>query len=89
MRSVRVELHGSTEKRVGPDRPTHNMRVGHCRLRAAAAIAGRPRHRTGAPWTNPQHAAVVDPHQRTAAGANAHNIEYWSADRQAVNLGFR
>ena len=47
------------------------MRVGDRGFGAAAAIAGRPRHRARTARADPQHAAVVDPHQRTAAGADA------------------
>src|SRR5439155_22911439 len=53
----------------------HQIGVGDGRLIAALAITGRPRHRTGAVRADMQDAALVDPGDRAAAGADRSDVE--------------
>ena len=56
--------------------------------RAAAAVAGGTRIGAGRARADAQHAAFVDPHDRSAAGADRVDVEKRNADRQAVDMKF-
>ena len=79
----------AAEERAGPDGADHDMRVGRRGLGAALAVAGRPGIGAGALRADAQHAAIVDPGDRAAAGADRDDVEHRRADRQAVDLAFR
>ena len=51
--------------------------------RAAVAVAGRPGPRAGALRADPQHAALVDPGDRAAAGADRADVDHRDLDRHA------
>ena len=82
-----VELHTAAEEGTRPDRADDDMGVGGRGLGAAAAITGRAGIGAGALRADAQHAAIVDPGERAAAGAHGNDVEHGRADRQAVDLG--
>ena len=61
----------------------HQVGVGHGRLRPAAAVAGRARHRAGAARTDVQPALLVEPGDRAAADADLEDVDDVAADREA------
>ena len=76
-----IEPHLTAEKAVGGEPPEHEVGVGHRRLGAAAAVAGRPRHRSGALRSDAK-AALLHPRDRAAAGADLENIHHRDLHRQ-------
>ena len=70
--------------RIAAEAAEHEIGVGDGRLRAAAAVAGGTRHRLGAARADPQRAALVDPRDRAAAGADRVDVDDRDADRDAV-----
>src|SRR2546428_7025866 len=77
----------AAEPGVGADPAEHQIGVGDGRLVAAAAVAGRARHRLGAVRPDAQGAAVVDPGDRAAAGADRVDVDDRDADRGAGEAG--
>ena len=67
----------------------HQVGVGDRRLGAALAVAGRARNRTGARRADMQDAALVDPRDRAAAGADAGDVEAVERDRVAGDAAVR
>ena len=65
-----IERHAPAVEIVRIEIAEHDAGVGHRRLVAAAAVAGRPRHGAGALRADAQQAAGVDPGDRAAAGAD-------------------
>ena len=61
----------------------HQVGVGHRRLGAAAAVAGRPGHGPRRPGADPQRAAGVDPRDAAAAGADLGQVDDGDLDREA------
>ena len=78
-----VELHLAAEEAVGAEPAEHEVGVGHGRLLAAEAVAGRARLRARALRTDPQ-GAVVDAGDRAAAGADLENIHHGDLHRQRL-----
>ena len=87
-----VEPHPAAEEVVGIQVAEDEVGVGHGRLDAAAAVAGRPG--VGARRARPdlQHAGVVHPGDRAAAGADRRHLHLRAAelvlvdDRGALDL---
>ena len=78
-----VEPAPSAQKTRRVEIAQHQVGVGDRRLGAALAVAGRPRSRAGARRADMQDAAVVDPRNRAAAGADAGDVEAVERDRVA------
>ena len=76
-----IEPHLTAEKAVGGEPPEHEVGIGHRRLGAAAAVAGRPRHRSGALRSDAQP-ALLHPRDRAAAGADLENIHHGDLHRE-------
>ena len=66
----------------------HQIGVGGGRQLAALAVAGRPRRRAGAVRPHAQQAALVDPADGAAAGADGVDVEHRQREAQAVDLAF-
>ena len=81
-----IDLHAPAEERLRANRPAHDVCIGEGRLGPATAVAGRPRIGAGRARADAQHAAFIDPDDRSAAGADRIDIEQGNADRQAVEL---
>ena len=64
------------------------MGIGHRRPCAAAAVACGSRIRAGTDRAGTQHAAVIDPDDRSSAGADGVDIDDRCAHGQAVNREF-
>ncbi len=79
---VLVELHPSAEQLGGGDAPEHQLAVGGGRLRAAAAVAGRPGVRPGRARANLEHAARV--HVCDRAAARTDRVELDHRDHRVV-----
>ena len=79
-----IELHLAAEEAVGAEPAEQEIGVGDRRLGAAAAVAGGSRHRAGAARPDMQRAAVFDPRDRAAAGADFENIDGRDLDRQGA-----
>ena len=58
----------------------HQMRVGHCRLLAAGAVAGWTRHRSGARRPDRQR-AIRQPRDRATAGTDRHHVNHRQRQR--------
>ena len=82
-RRRRVELHRTAEEEIRVDAAEHDVGVGRRRRRAAAAVAGRARHRAGALRADAQQSALVDPGDRAAAGADGADVDHRHLDRQS------
>ncbi len=76
-----IELHLAAEEAIGAEPAEHQIGVGHRRLGAAEAVAGRARRRAGALRADAQR-AVVDAGDRAAAGADLENIHHRDLHRQ-------
>src|SRR5262245_35939549 len=63
---VGVNLHASAEEGFGSHRAAHHMGVGERRLRPAARVAGGAWIGTGRARADPQHAALIEPNDRSA-----------------------
>ncbi len=81
-----VEPAVAAEEIVRVEIAEHEVGVGHGRLGAALAVAGRPRHRAGALRPDMQDAAGIDPRDRAAAGADAGDVEAVQGDAVAADL---
>ena len=69
-----IELHPSAEEVIRLEVAQHQIGVGAGRQLAAAAVARWPRLGTGALWTHAEQAAIVDPADRSTAGADGVNV---------------
>ncbi len=78
-----IELHFAAKEAGSADASKHEVGIGDGRLRAAEAIAGRPRVRAGALRTDPQ-GTILDPGDRAAAGADLENVHHGDLDRQCL-----
>src|SRR5947209_1593061 len=78
---IGIEGQFAAELAVGAEPAEHEIGVGDGWLRAAAAVAGRARHRLGAFRSDAQRAALVDPGDRSAAGADRVDVDDRDADR--------
>ncbi len=67
---------------LGIEAAEQQIGVGHGRLRAAAAIASRTRHRAGALRADAQRLAFGETRDAAAAGADLENIHHRNLDRQ-------
>ena len=65
------------------------MRIRYRRQVAAAPVAGRSRHRAGRARAGPEQAAVIDPGDRAAAGADGDDVDDRRFHRQAVDARHR
>ena len=86
-RQVRVELQVAAERQVGVEAAEHDLGVGHGRLLAAAAVAGRPGLRAGRARADVEAARLVDVGDRAAAGADRHEIDHRRQHRMAADVG--
>ena len=82
-----IDLHAPAEERVGEHGAADQVRVGNRGLGAAPPVAGGAGLGAGRARADPEHAAVVPPHDRAAARAHRHDVEHGNADGQAVDLG--
>ena len=78
-----VELHLAAEEILGIEPAEQQIGVGDGRLGAAAAVAGRSRHRAGAARPDIEPALVVEPGDRAAADADLEDVDDVAADREA------
>ena len=87
LRRVEIERHAAAEEEARIVVAEHEIGVGHGRLRAAHAVAGRAR--IGARRMRPdlQQADLVDRRDRAAAGADLDHVDDRRLDRQAGALG--
>src|SRR5690606_3154658 len=69
-RRVTVETHLAAEEAIGVEVAEHEVRIGDGRLGAAAAVAYRARHRSGAVRSDSQRADRADRGDRATAGAD-------------------
>ena len=76
-----VEPHFAAEEPVGTEPAEHEVRIGHRRLAAAEAIAGRARRGARALRADPQP-ALLHPRNRPAAGADLENVHHRDLHRQ-------
>ena len=83
-----VERHLAAEARLAAEPAEHDIGVGDGRPRAAAAVARRARHGLGAHRADAQRAALVDPGDRAAAGADGVDVDDRQAHRDVSELGF-
>ena len=79
----RVEPHLAAEEISGIEPAQHQIGVGHRRLGAAAAVAGRAGHRARAARPDIEAVLVVEPGDRAAADADLENVDDVAADREA------
>ena len=86
-RQVRVELQVAAERQVGVEAAEHHLRVGHGRLLAAAAVAGRSGLRAGRARADVEAARLVDVGDRAAAGADRHEVDHRRQHRMAADVG--
>ena len=82
-----VDVHAPAEEGVGEHGAADDVCVGDRRFRAAAPVAGGTGLGAGRSRPDPQHAAVVAPHDRAAPGAHRHDVEHRGADGEPVDLG--
>ena len=62
------------------------IRIGHCRIHAAQSIAGRARHRAGAPGSNPESGATFDPGHGSASRSDRNHVERGDEQRMAAHF---
>ena len=81
-----IERHPAGVEIVGVEPAEHQVSVGHGRLGAAQAVAGRAGH--GARRVRPdiERAAGIDPGDRTAARADDMQVDDRDLDRQALEI---
>ena len=84
-----VERHAARERPLGVEPPEDEVGVGHRRLGAAAAVAGRSRLGTGRARADAQRAARVAPADRPAACADGVDVDHRQRDRPAADLAAR
>ena len=77
-----IEPHAARDVARG-QHPERHRGVGHGRLAAALAVAGRSRQRARAAWADAQEAAGVDERDRAAAGSDRADVDPRRLQRQA------
>ena len=85
-RRVLVEPHPPAEEELRVEAAEEEVRVGHGRLRPAAAVASGAGIRAGALRPDSQ-AAGLEPRERAAARADGVDVDQGHEDRQALELG--
>ncbi len=84
LRRSRVQRQAPTGDRRRTDPAEEDVRVRDGGLGPATSVAGGSRVRAGAPGTDPQEAAGVDPGDAPAAGADLDEVHDGPEDRQAA-----
>ena len=84
---LEVERHAAAEEEAGVVIAEHQIGVGHGRLHAAHAIAGRARIGAGRMRADLEQADLVDRGDRAAARADLDHVDDGRLDRQARTLG--
>ena len=74
-RPVAVHPDLAAEQLLRPEPPEHEVGVGHGRLRAALAVAGRAGHGAGAARAHGQHARGIHRRDRPSAGADRVDVD--------------
>ena len=86
MRRADVQLHRPAGEPGGIVTAQRQIGVGHRRMRAATAIAGRTGIGTGAFRPDSDAAHRIDMRDRSAASADFHHLDHWYPQRQARSL---
>ena len=86
-RGLEVERHAAAEEEAGIVVAEHEIGVGHRRLRAAHAVAGRTGVGARRMRADLEQADLVDRRDRAAAGADLDHVDDGRLDRQAGALG--
>ena len=81
-----VEPHPAAQEIVLAQVAEHEVAVGDGRHLAAAAVAGRPRHRAGAFRADLEHAEAVDAGDGAAAGADGVDVHHRHREVAALDL---
>ena len=85
-RGLAVEAHLAAEEERRIEIAEHQIGIGHGRLVAALAVAGRPRIGAGAVRPDLEQPERVDPGDAAAAGADLDHLDHRHLDRQAAAL---
>ena len=85
-RQIRADRHAPVEQSLGVETAKQHVCVGDSRLLAAACIANRSWIGACATWSDLKEAAIVDPRDAAATGANRVHVDHRKADRIAGNL---
>ena len=85
-RRIGVERHPAAEQAARGKAPEHQIGVGHGRLLAAQAVAGRARQGAGALRADLEEPVPVEPGDRAAAGADGVDVDHRQADREVGDL---
>ena len=83
VRGVGVQGHAAAEEVVGVEAAEDQVGVGDGGLGAALAVAGGAGRSAGTLRADAQHAALVDPGERAAAGADGADVDHRDLDRHA------
>ena len=83
---VHVQLDATGEGRRRVQVAEQEVRVGDRGLGAAAGVAGGAGIRPGRLWPDPKRAAVVEPADRAAAGADRVDVDHRQLDHPAADL---
>ena len=81
----RVEDEPAREGPADGEAPEEEVRVGHRRLRAPPAVAGRSGRRAGALRPDPEGAVGLNPHDRAAAGPDGVDVELRHLERESID----
>ena len=81
-RGGHVERHLATQEVARVEAAEDQVRVGHGRLGAAAAVANRTGSGAGALRAHPKQPTFVDPGDRSTAGADRPHVDHRRVDRQ-------
>ena len=85
--SAWLDLQVAAEELLGVEPAQHHLRIGHRRLGAALAVAGRAGIRAGRARADAERVARVDIGDRAAAGADRVDIDHRHQHRQLRDLG--
>src|SRR5262249_56894634 len=86
-RRLEIEQQATTKPRLAAEPAEQQIGIGDRRSRAAAAVAGRTGRGLGAMWADPQGATIIDPCDRSAAGADRVDVDRRQADGYLIDLG--
>ncbi len=81
-----IEPHAPAEKAFGREVAAHEVGIGHGRLFAALAVAGRAGNRAGAARTDAHEAEPVGRRDAAPAGADLDELDHRQAQREAAAL---
>ena len=81
LRRLQIQGHFAAEEVLGVDPAEQQVRIGHGRSLASAAVARRAWVRARALGPDAQHAALVDPGDGAAASADGADIDHGDLDR--------